>query len=128
MQNVLLEYETKVKKMIDLDESLVYKLKPKECPKCGFKLLSNILYGLPHFGDELLEDIKSGKISLGGCCISDLDPAWRCTKCKATFYREEECNNDEYENSQLLGLLDFLQQRLIMMKSSMMKLLFSINN
>jgi len=63
-----------------------YRIKPKKCPSCGGSLIAGILYGLPHFTTRLNSDIAEGKIVLGGCCISDDDPAWRCVDCSTVFY------------------------------------------
>jgi hypothetical protein len=40
--------------------------KPESCPADGSKKVAQI---------------KDGKIVLGGCCISDDDPSWRCINC-----------------------------------------------
>ena len=76
--------------MVYQNEEFIYKTKLTECPKCGFKTLGNMQYGLPCFDDELMKEIESGETILGGCCLSDLDCAWMCTKCKSEFYREED--------------------------------------
>ncbi len=65
-----------------------YEKKPKICPVCGSKKIANILYGLPVFSEKLNKDIETGKIVLGGCIITDDDPAWQCTVCKKKFYRK----------------------------------------
>jgi DNA-directed RNA polymerase subunit RPC12/RpoP len=76
--------------MIHLEKELIYKLKPKECPKCGSKSLARLAYGNPVMCDRLKEEIKSGKTVLGGCRVSELDPVWICTKCETKFYCEED--------------------------------------
>ena len=43
-------------------------------PKCGSKNLGRYIYGLLLFSDELLKEVDSGKIILGGCCIMDDAP------------------------------------------------------
>lgn len=49
------------------------------CPQCHQKTGVDILYGLPSYDPELLEE--RGEIVLGGCCI-DLDaPERHCTTC-----------------------------------------------
>jgi hypothetical protein len=39
-----------------------------------------ILYGL--LTPEAEEDVKAGKVALGGCIVSGRDPAWRCKECR----------------------------------------------
>jgi len=51
------------------------------CPSCGSKRVARILYGLPDDTPELLSEIKVGKATLGGCCIDDNDPKWKCHDC-----------------------------------------------
>lgn len=60
--------------------------KPLKCPKCGAKPLANILYGEPSFSEKLEQDIKSGRVVLGGCCLTLDDPAWQCTHCGLQIY------------------------------------------
>jgi hypothetical protein len=56
--------------------------KPESCPADGSKKVAQILYGLYRkYSPELMQKIKDGKIVLGGCCISDDDPSWRCINC-----------------------------------------------
>ena len=60
---------------------------PEKCPECGSDKIASILYGLPAFSDSLRQKIKDGKIVLGGCCVTDDDPAWRCTSCNTVIYK-----------------------------------------
>ena len=50
----------------------------KTCPNCKGKNIAEIIYGLPsqEFLEELKEDENKGKYELGGCCISNDDPAF----------------------------------------------------
>ena len=50
--------------------------------KCGEKLIE-IVYGMP--GPELFEASERGEVILGGCCIGDEDPEYRCKKCKFDY-------------------------------------------
>lgn len=36
---------------------------------------------------ELEDDLATGRLVLGGCCISDDDPVWRCLDCEAALHR-----------------------------------------
>lgn len=62
--------------------------KPKRCPKCGSVQIASVLYGLPAFSQKLEEDMKTGRIVLGGCCITDDDPKWQCIDCSTAIYRK----------------------------------------
>lgn len=64
------------------------KRKPIKCPHCGEKTVATIFYGYPAFS-ELEDDLESGKIVLGGCCVTDHDPEWQCTSCDTKLYRHE---------------------------------------
>ena len=54
------------------------------------------MYGYPssQFLDEMKKDENKGKFQLGGCCISNDDPAFSCNDCGNLFgNREEEEDN-----------------------------------
>lgn len=63
--------------------------KPKECPECGKAPLASIVYGMPIYNAELERELKEGKVTLGGCCVSHDDPRWECTHCGLKIYRRE---------------------------------------
>lgn len=48
---------------------------PPACPECRQPSIP-IIYGYPGLG--LFEAAKSGELVLGGCCIWDGMPTWRC--------------------------------------------------
>ena len=54
-------------------------------PTCHGQPMRPITYGMP--GPELVEASAQGLIELGGCCISDDMPAWRCRVCGRTSGR-----------------------------------------
>ena len=56
-----------------------------KCPKCGSKNIGIYIYGLLLFSDELLKEVDSGKIILGGCCIMDDAPKYHCNACNEDF-------------------------------------------
>jgi len=64
-------------------ESITVKRKPIKCPKCGFRPISNIVYGYPSYSEKMQEELNNKKIVLGGCCLDDY--LWMCTKCKTRF-------------------------------------------
>ena len=53
-----------------------------KCPKCGGTDIAVILWGLPHFDENLKQEIKNKKTVLGGCCITGNDPKLECNDCK----------------------------------------------
>lgn len=57
------------------------------CPRCGSRNAAQILWGMPAFSEDLEKKLKSKEIVLGGCCVSDNDPAYHCNKCKKDFGR-----------------------------------------
>jgi len=63
--------------------------KPRKCPECGQAPLASILYGMPAFDEELERKMNEGRITLGGCCVSNDDPAWECTHCELKIFRRQ---------------------------------------
>jgi len=63
--------------------------KPSECPKCNSKKIAKILYGMPVF-EMVNDDLKSGKIVLGGCCKEVGAPVWQCTNCNEEIYYQKK--------------------------------------
>ena len=59
-----------------------------KCPKCNKGELLLIVYGYPTKVAE--EAAKKGDILLGGCCITDNDPAFGCKLCGAKFGGKKE--------------------------------------
>jgi hypothetical protein len=53
------------------------------CPKCHSKQVAEILYGLYPLPlpASLQADFDSRRIRLGGCCVSETSPKWRCLSC-----------------------------------------------
>ena len=65
------------------------------CPECRSKSVALILWGYPNM-DTIQEELDRGKITLGGCMISDNDPKWECNDCG---HRWGDANhNDESDN------------------------------
>lgn len=69
-------------------ERYEYSTKPKKCPPCRSTRIVNIMYGLPAFSKKLEDDLNSGKIVLGGCCVSDDDPRWQCLDCEVSINKK----------------------------------------
>lgn len=55
--------------------------RPPECPFCGASRVADILYGLPVEDEDLIRDIEASRVVLGGCCVSEGMPTWRCVEC-----------------------------------------------
>ena len=63
--------------------------RPRKCPHCDKYTIAKILYGMRPTTDALEKKMAEGKVVLGGCIISDDDPAWMCTYCELSIYRGE---------------------------------------
>jgi hypothetical protein len=64
--------------------------RPAKCPACGSVRVARIEYGMPVFTPELEAKLKAGQVRLGGCCITDDDPAWQCADCGARIHRKND--------------------------------------
>jgi hypothetical protein len=67
-------------------------LTERTCPNCNETNVAEIMYGLPtqEFMEELDKEKNKGKYRLGGCCISNDDPAFSCNDCGNLFGNREE--------------------------------------
>ncbi len=43
------------------------------------------MYGMPDYTDMLEHDLETGKVHLGGCVITDLNPDRHCNDCEVDF-------------------------------------------
>ena len=59
--------------------------KPDKCPRCGAPVYE-ILYGLPVMSEEEYFEKNHEHVIYGGCCVSEDDPEWACSKCGAEIY------------------------------------------
>ncbi len=59
--------------------------KPPPCPSCGGQSIATIIYGYVILDDDLNRALKSGRYSLGGCCVTNNDPTWECSGCGTKF-------------------------------------------
>lgn len=55
------------------------------CPNCSSANTCRIMYGMPEYTDKLERDLEAGKIHLGGCVITNVDPNRHCNECKLDF-------------------------------------------
>jgi hypothetical protein len=58
------------------------------CPDCSSSDARQIVYGLP--SPDLEAAVRRGEFVLGGCLVSDNDPAWHCTGCGHRFGNSEK--------------------------------------
>lgn len=65
------------------------KRRPRKCPDCGSSRVVKILYGLQPDTEKIWDDLKAGRVVLGGCCISGDDPRWECLDCGEQVWEEE---------------------------------------
>ncbi|MDY6986948.1 MAG: hypothetical protein SWQ30_02730 [Thermodesulfobacteriota bacterium] len=63
------------------------KKKADRRPKWGLWDVADILYGEPAYS-SIERGVEAGRIVLGGCVITDNDPAWQCVDCGAQIYEE----------------------------------------
>ena len=42
---------------------------------------------------ELKRDLAEGRVVLGGCCVSEHDPAWQCVECGAEIFKWSPANS-----------------------------------
>ena len=61
-------------------------IKYNKCPRCGSLSVIKIIYGMPTHDAFLMAE--EGKIKLGGCCITDLDPEYYCKDCENEWDRQ----------------------------------------
>ena len=55
------------------------------CPNCASFNTCRIMYGMPYYTNKLERDLETGKVHLGGCVITNLDPDRHCNKCELDF-------------------------------------------
>ncbi len=59
--------------------------KPRRCPAFGEAQVVPIRYGFPT--QESFSDETAGTVVLGGCVVTNHDPAWQCTACTTPIHR-----------------------------------------
>ena len=50
------------------------------CPNCKSNNVVPIAYGYP--GPEMIDELKEGKIHIGGCMIEEDSPDFHCNDCE----------------------------------------------
>lgn len=77
------------------------------CPHCGSDNVAKYLWGYPAFDEKLEQDLKEGRIVLGGCCLHGKDPEYHCNQCGCDFGSDPEIYelwNQEHRRS-LIGVV-----------------------
>ncbi len=72
-----------------MNKDYFFTRKPKSCPVCKSTKIANILYGMPVYNEKFANDMDSGKIVIGGCCITDNDPKWQCVDCNIELFKKQ---------------------------------------
>jgi len=52
-----------------------------KCPQCGSRSIAAIGFGMPSWSAELEAELASGRLVLGGCCVTGDDPDRHCNGC-----------------------------------------------
>lgn len=69
-------------------KSTIEKPKKPSCPKCGSQKLGKFQYGLPIFSAKLEKQIEKGEVILGGCCVDESNPDFKCRDCGREFKKK----------------------------------------
>ena len=64
----------------------------KSCPKCKSNMIIDIVYGFP--SEELAEDANNNRVQLGGCCVGEDDPKFKCKSCGNAFGESDQYGCD----------------------------------
>lgn len=72
----------------------------KKCPVCNSKEgVREYLYGLP------MDQPDAGKYVLGGCCISEDMPNYKCIKCFTDFYIDSDKFHNRFISDSSVGII-----------------------
>lgn len=61
--------------------------KPGTSPRCGNGRIAAVRYGFQIITPKLEKELDEGQVVLGGCVISDRNPAWQCVDCGEKLFR-----------------------------------------
>jgi hypothetical protein len=75
--------------------------KPDKCPRCKSLRVATILYGMPA-SLKIEKEVDEGRVVLGGCCVTDNSPAWKCLECQALLYQGRENCDDMLPKAEFL--------------------------
>ena len=61
-----------------------------KCPKCDSSSVAEILWGYYTDVNSLEDALEKKEIVLGGCCVTDNDPKWKCNDCHHKWGERED--------------------------------------
>jgi hypothetical protein len=61
-----------------------------KCPACDSASVAEILWGYYTNVDSLEDALEKKEIVLGGCCVTDNDPKWKCNDCHHKWGERED--------------------------------------
>lgn len=64
--------------------------KPRTCPVCKSKRIATILYGYPIYSEDLQRKLDKGKVTIGGCFITEDGPKWKCADCGVELFKKND--------------------------------------
>ncbi|MFZ3150893.1 MAG: hypothetical protein WA116_04330 [Anaerolineaceae bacterium] len=64
--------------------------KTRTCPVYKSKRIATIQYGYPIYSEDLQRKLDEGKITIGGCCITEDDPKWECVDCGVELFKKND--------------------------------------
>ncbi len=83
------------------------------CPKCKSDNIAEIVYGEIALDKKTMDDIKAGRIYLGGCCVDKDSPKYHCNKCEHQFNKglwEDLDKNNSKLHEDVRNALDQFEQ------------------
>ena len=100
-------------------------VKPDKCPKCGAPVY-RIQYGLPMMSEEEYFKTYHEHVIYGGCCVSEDDPKWACSKCGVEIYQTSQIPKTKKEAFALLDAMLSEEDKQAVVESDVYDLHFSL--
>ena len=98
---------------------------PDKCPKCGAPVY-RILYGLPTMSEEEYFKTYHEHVIYGGCCVSEDDPEWQCSKCGAKIYHAQQIPKTNRECYALLDEMLSVEDKKAIVEKDIYELHFTL--
>lgn len=99
--------------------------KPDKCPKCGAPVY-RIQYGLPTMSEEEYFNTYHEHVIYGGCCISEDDPEWACSKCGVEIYNTKQMPHKKKDAYAKLDAMLSEEEKKAMVKGDAIDFHFSL--
>ena len=61
-----------------------------KCPECSSSSVAKILWGYYEDVNSLDDALEKKEIVLGGCCVTDNDPKYKCNDCNHQWGERDE--------------------------------------